>query len=66
MQRARIDGVPNLDTRIRFVPSGEWHPSDFSILTALPSVNSIPAVCAVRPGPLTLREVGPPYSPVGL
>jgi hypothetical protein len=62
----RIDGVPNVDTRIRFVPSGEWHPSDFSILTALPSVNSIPAVCAARPGLLTLRDVGLPYSPVGL
>ncbi len=62
----RIDGVPNVDARIRFVPPDEWHPADFSILTALPSVNAIPAVCAAKPGLLTLRDVGLPYSPVGL
>jgi hypothetical protein len=28
--------------------------------------NSIPAVCAARPGLLKLRDVGLPYSPVGL
>jgi hypothetical protein len=61
-----IDGTPNLDARIRWVPPSEWHPSDFSILTALPSINSIPAVCAARPGLLSLRDVGLPYSPVGL
>ena len=41
----RIDGVPNVDTNIDFVPPADWHPSDFSILTALPAVNAIPA-CA--------------------
>jgi hypothetical protein len=62
----RIDGIPNLDAKIRWVPPEEWHPSDYSILTALPAVNAIPAVCAARPGMLTLRDVGLPYSPVGL
>jgi hypothetical protein len=62
----QLDSHPNLIARLQWVPPAEWHPSDYSILTALPAVNAIVPVNACRPGLLTLRDVGLPYSPVGL
>jgi len=62
----RIDGDPNVEARVRFVPPATWVPTDWSTITALPAVSSIPAVHAARPGLLSLRDVGLPHAPVGV
>ena len=62
----RVDGDPNVETRLRFVPPASWVPTDWSIITALPAVSCIPAVYAARPGLLSLRDVGLPHAPVGV
>lgn len=61
----RVDGDPDIEARVRFIPPVTWLPTDWSTITALPAVNSIPAVYAARPGLLTLRDVGLPHAPVG-
>jgi hypothetical protein len=61
----RVEGDPGVDTRVRFLPPASWQPTDWSTITALPAVSSIPAVYAARPGLLTLRDVGLPLAPVG-
>ena len=62
----RIDGDPNVETRVRFIPPASWVPTDWSTITALPAVSVIPAVYAARPGLLSLRDVGLPHAPVGV
>ena len=62
----RIDGDPNVESRVRFVPPASWVPTDWSTITALPAVSAVPAVHAARPGLLSLRDVGLPHAPVGV
>lgn len=51
-----ISGEPSIHTVIDFV-APEWKGSDWSILTALPAVNAIPAVVAAAPGILGPSDV---------
>jgi hypothetical protein len=62
----RVDGDPNVETRVRFVPPASWVPTDWSTITALPAVSAVPAVYAARPGLLSLRDIGLPHAPVGV
>jgi 2,4-diaminopentanoate dehydrogenase len=62
----QLDSRPNLVATVEWVTPADWHPTDYSILTALPAVNSVVPVHGCKPGLLTLRDVGLPYSPVGL
>jgi hypothetical protein len=62
----RVDGDPNIETRVRFVPPASWAGPDWSTITALPAVNAIHAVHAARPGLLTLRDIGLPHAPMGV
>jgi hypothetical protein len=62
----RVDGDPNVESRVRFVPPATWVPTDWSTITALPAVSAIPAVYAARPGLLSLRDIGLPHAPVGV
>jgi hypothetical protein len=49
-----IDGEPKVRSRFQILPPDEWSEPDYMglgmIMTALPAVNAIPAVCAAEPG----------------
>lgn len=51
-----VRGEPDVETRVRFV-APQWQGSDWSILTALPAVNAVPAVVAAAPGILALADM---------
>jgi hypothetical protein len=61
-----VAGDPGVETRVRFVPPASWVGPDWSTITALPAVSSVPAVYAARPGLLSLRDVGLPHAPMGV
>ncbi len=60
----RVEGDPAIDCRIEF-KAPHWQDSDWSVLTALPAVNSIGSVVAARPGILGLDDVGLVTTPLG-
>jgi len=49
-----IDGEPKVRSRFQILPPDEWSEPDYMglgmIMTAMPAVNAIPAVCAAAPG----------------
>ena len=49
-----IDGQPKVRSRFQILPPDEWTEPDYMglgmIMTAMPAVNAIPAVCAAAPG----------------
>jgi 4-hydroxy-tetrahydrodipicolinate reductase len=49
-----IDGRPKVRSRFQILPPDDWSESDYMglgmIMTALPAVHAIPAVCAAAPG----------------
>ena len=56
-----IDGEPVVRSQLQIFPPADWDEPDFMglgmIMTAMPSVNAIPAVCAARPGLVTYRDL---------
>jgi 2,4-diaminopentanoate dehydrogenase len=61
-----IQGEPEVQTRIRFVPPKSWGNHEWDTMTALPAVNAAFDVAAARPGILTLKDVGLPAAPAGV
>ena len=66
-----IDGDPHIHTRVKFMPSANQmkggRPADLAnVVTAMPVVNAIPAVCAAAAGIQTyanLPLIRPYYTP---
>jgi 4-hydroxy-tetrahydrodipicolinate reductase len=56
-----IDGEPRVRSQLQILPPGDWSEPDFMglgmIMTAMPAVNAIPAVCAAPPGVVTYRDL---------
>jgi hypothetical protein len=56
-----IDGEPRVRSQLQILPPKDWPESDFMglgmIMTAMPAVNAIPAVCAAAPGVVTHRDL---------
>ena len=56
-----IDGEPTVRSQLQLLPPPDWHESDFMglgmIMTAMPAVNAIPAVCAAAPGIVTAAQL---------
>lgn len=54
-----IDGEPRVRSQLQILPPADWSEPDFMglgmIMTAMPAVNAIPAVCAADPGIITYR-----------
>jgi 4-hydroxy-tetrahydrodipicolinate reductase len=56
-----IDGEPRVRSQLQILPPKDWAEPDFMglgmIMTAMPAVNAIPAVCAAPPGIATHRDL---------
>jgi 4-hydroxy-tetrahydrodipicolinate reductase len=56
-----VDGEPVVRSQLQILPGPDWDEPDFMglgmIMTAMPAVNAIPAVCAARPGIVTYRDL---------
>ncbi len=56
-----IDGEPTVRSQLQLLPPADWDEPDFMglgmIMTAMPAVNAIPAVCAAPPGIVTAAEL---------
>ncbi len=56
-----IDGEPKVRSRFQILPPDSWNEDGYMglgmIMTALPAVNAIPAVCAAAPGIVTYRDL---------
>jgi len=56
-----VDGEPAVRTQLQIFPPPDWDEPDFMglgmIMTAMPAVNAIRAVCAAAPGIVTYREL---------
>jgi 4-hydroxy-tetrahydrodipicolinate reductase len=56
-----VEGEPRVRTQLQIFPPDDWAEPDFMglgmIMTAMPAVNAIPAVCAAAPGIVTYREL---------
>jgi 4-hydroxy-tetrahydrodipicolinate reductase len=56
-----IDGEPRVRSQLQILPPADWSEPEFMglgmIMTAMPAVNAIPAVCAARPGIVTNRDL---------
>jgi len=56
-----IDGEPRVRSQLQILPPKDWSEADFMglgmIMTAMPAVNAIPAVCAAPPGIVTHRDL---------
>lgn len=56
-----IDGEPRVRSQLQILPPDDWSEPDFMglgmIMTAMPAVNAIPAVCAADPGIVTYRDL---------
>ena len=56
-----VEGEPRVRTQLQIFPPDDWNEADFMglgmIMTAMPAVNAIPAVCAAPPGIVTYREL---------
>jgi hypothetical protein len=61
-----IKGEPEVQTRIRFIPSEHWGNQEWDIMTAMPAVSAALNVAAAPPGILTLKDVGLPCAPAGI
>jgi hypothetical protein len=60
-----IEGEPEVQTRIRFVPPAHWGNHEWDTMTAMPAVSAAFNVAAAPPGILTLADVGLPRAPAG-
>ena len=66
-----IDGDPQIHTRVKFIPSESQmqggRPADLAnVVTAMPVINAIPAVCAASAGIQTYADlplIKPYYTP---
>lgn len=61
-----IEGEPEVNTRIRFIPPEHWGNHEWDTMTAMPAVNAVFDVRAARPGILTLKDVGLVTAPAGI
>jgi hypothetical protein len=56
-----VEGEPRVRTQMQIFPPDDWDEPDFMglgmIMTAMPAVNAIPAVCAAAPGIVTYRDL---------
>jgi 4-hydroxy-tetrahydrodipicolinate reductase len=56
-----VDGEPRVRAQLQILPPDDWSEPDFMglgmIMTAMPAVNAIPAVCAAAPGIVTYRDL---------
>jgi hypothetical protein len=56
-----IDGEPCVRSQLQLLPPPDWDEPDFMglgmIMTAMPAVNAIPAVCAAPPGLVTAAQL---------
>ncbi len=56
-----IEGEPTVRSQLQILPPPDWSEPEFMglgmIMTAMPAVNAIPAVCAARPGIVTNRDL---------
>ena len=56
-----IKGRPRVKSQFQILPPRDWDEPDYfgigMIMTAMPAVNAIPAVCAAAPGIITAREL---------
>ena len=56
-----VEGEPRVRTQLQIFPPDGWDEPDFMglgmIMTAMPAVNAIPAVCAAPPGIVTYRDL---------
>jgi 2,4-diaminopentanoate dehydrogenase len=56
-----IDGEPRVRSQLQLLPPPDWDEPDFMglgmIMTAMPGVNAIPAVCAAAPGIVTAAQL---------
>lgn len=60
-----IQGEPDVQTRIRFIPSEHWGNHEWDTMTAMPAVNAVFNVAAAPAGIVTLSDVGLPCAPAG-
>ncbi|WP_024803819.1 hypothetical protein [Nocardia sp. BMG51109] len=61
-----IEGEPEVQTRIRFVPPDSWGNHEWDTMTAMPAVNAAFEVAAAPPGISTLKDVGLVCAPAGI
>lgn len=61
-----VEGEPEVQTRIRFVPPEHWGNHEWDTMTAMPAVNAVLNVKAAPAGILTLGDVGLVCAPAGL
>jgi hypothetical protein len=56
-----VDGEPTVRSRFQILPPESWDEAGYMglgmIMTAMPAVNAIPAVCAAAPGIVTYRDL---------
>jgi hypothetical protein len=56
-----VDGEPRVRSQLQILPPRDWSEPDFMglgmIMTAMPAVNAIPAVCGAPPGIVTHRDL---------
>ncbi len=56
-----IEGRPRVKSQFQIFPPRDWSEPDYMglgmIMTAMPGVNAIPAVCAARPGIVTYADL---------
>jgi 4-hydroxy-tetrahydrodipicolinate reductase len=56
-----VEGEPVVRSQLQILPGPDWDEPGFMglgmIMTAMPAVNAIPAVCAARPGVVTYRDL---------
>jgi 4-hydroxy-tetrahydrodipicolinate reductase len=56
-----IDGEPRVRSRFQIMPPPDWDEPDFMglgmIMTAMPAINAIPAVCGAQPGIVTHADL---------
>lgn len=60
-----IEGEPEVQTRIRFVPPETWGNHEWDTMTAMPAVNAAFEVIAAPTGISTLKDVGLVCAPAG-
>jgi 4-hydroxy-tetrahydrodipicolinate reductase len=57
----KIDGLPNVRTKVQVLPPAEWDEDGYmglgEIYTAMPVVNAVPLVVAAEPGIATLKDL---------
>lgn len=61
-----VEGEPDVDVRIRFLPPQSWTNNDWDTMTAMPAVSAAFDVASAPAGILTLKDVGLPSAPAGV